>query len=137
MSKSFLGTGWGFPPTFDEENLGVLMVSDDEDIRQSLFILFSTTPGERVTKPNYGCDLHRIVFQPTNASTQVDIVNTVSRAVARFEPRVKVEAVSVDMSGALDGVVYIKVFYTVITTNIRTNIVFPFYKIEGTDIREI
>ena len=37
--RSFLGTGWSFPPAFDEHKGGIRMVSEEADIRQSLFIL--------------------------------------------------------------------------------------------------
>ncbi|RQP08730.1 MAG: hypothetical protein EAS52_24730, partial [Parapedobacter sp.] len=55
LHKSFLGTGWSFPPQFDNEGGSVEMLSDGEDIRSSLEILLSTRPGERVMRPNYGC----------------------------------------------------------------------------------
>jgi len=68
--RSFLGTGWDFPPTFHKEAPGVELVSDEEDIRSSLDILFSTDPGERVMQPLYGCALRKFVFEPMNVSTK-------------------------------------------------------------------
>jgi len=68
IKKSFLGTGWGFPPEFNELTLSVNMVSEEEDIRQSLFILLSTTPGERPLNPAYGCDLQSLVFEKISES---------------------------------------------------------------------
>ena len=55
--QSFLGRGWSFPPRFDDRQYTIMMVEEEEDIRQSLRILFSTLPGERLMKPDYGCDL--------------------------------------------------------------------------------
>ncbi len=56
--KSFLGTGWAFPVTFDKKpECAVRMVSEVEDIEQSLTLLLSTRPGERVMRPDYGCNL--------------------------------------------------------------------------------
>ena len=57
IDTSFLGTGWSFPPAFDRKIAQPVMVSDEEDISQSLDIILSTSLGERVLRPNFGCDL--------------------------------------------------------------------------------
>ena len=48
--KTFLGQGWNFPPEFqcDSKIEATVMSSEEENIRQSLRTLFSTSPGERV-----------------------------------------------------------------------------------------
>ena len=50
QEKSFLGRGWGFPPTFNKENADVEMVTKEEDIRQSLYIFINTKFGERLMR---------------------------------------------------------------------------------------
>lgn len=134
-AKSFLGTGWAFPPAFLENLATVQMVSDDEDIEQSLHILLSTYPGERITNLEYGCDLRSIIYEPFNSATNARIKDIVSLAILLFEPRVKLNEIKIDGRHERDGLLLINLFYTVVKTNIRYNIVYPFYKIEGTDIR--
>jgi hypothetical protein len=51
-----------------------------------------------------------------------------------FEPRVELEGVRLDDSQETEGVVVIEVAYRVKSTNSRFNLVFPFYKLEGTDV---
>lgn len=135
-AKSFLGTGWSFPPTFLENLATVHMVSDEEDIEQSLRILLSTYPGERITNLEYGCDLRSIVHRPFNSATEARIRDIITLAVLNFEPRIKLNDISIDSRHERDGLLSIKLFYTVVKTNIRYNIVYPFYKIEGTSIKE-
>jgi endonuclease YncB( thermonuclease family) len=65
-NKSFLGTGWSFPPTFHLELKGVQMVSDEEDIKQSIEIFLGTKLGERVMRPEYGNPLYNHVFEITS-----------------------------------------------------------------------
>jgi Bacteriophage baseplate protein W len=65
-------------------------VADDEAIRQSLLLLISTRPGERVMRPEYGCDLSRLVFSPNDDTTAGLAIHFVRQAVERFEPRVEV-----------------------------------------------
>ena len=65
-------------------------VSDDEAIRQSLLLLISTRPGERIMRPEYGCDLYRLVFSPNDDTTAGLAIHFVRQAVERWEPRVEV-----------------------------------------------
>lgn len=132
MDQSFLGRGWRFPPRFTAS--GVAMVEGTEDIRESLRILISTAPGERVMQPTYGCGLKTLVFESINESVLTSVKETIRSAVLFFEPRVTLESVSVDTSRAHEGLLYIELVYTVRMTNSRTNIVFPFYFTEGTSI---
>ena len=113
------------------------MVSDEKDIRESLYILMSTNPGERITMQRYGCPLRRFVFKPIDNHLAYRLSEALRDAITKFESRVKVDNIEVDTSKDIDGIVYISVFYTIISTNIRNNIVFPFYKAEGTEVQEI
>lgn len=65
-------------------------VADDEAVRQSLLMLISTRPGERVMRPEYGCDLHRLVFSPNDDTTAGLAIHFVRQAVERWEPRVEI-----------------------------------------------
>jgi phage baseplate assembly protein W len=69
------------------------LVRDAEAIRQSLMLLLSTRPGERVMRPDYGCDLWRLVFSPNDDTTAGLAIHYVRRAVERFEPRVVILAI--------------------------------------------
>ena len=62
QNKSFLGTGWAFPVSFDYALSTVNMASEVRDIEQSLTILLNTRPGERVMRPDYGCGLDDLMF---------------------------------------------------------------------------
>jgi phage baseplate assembly protein W len=66
------------------------MVQDDASIRQSLLLLLSTSPGERVMRPDYGCHLRRLVFAPNDETTAGLAIHYVRQAVGRWEPRVEI-----------------------------------------------
>ncbi len=135
--KSFLGTGWSFPPAFNNDNFQVKMVSEAEDIRQSLRILLSTTPGERIGRPEYGCDLEMLFFNPINDETARMVRDRIDNAVFRFESRIIVDDIRVNTAHEMDGLIQVEMDYTIRTINIRDNIVFPFYKIEGTNVESV
>jgi len=79
---------------------GVSMTAGDETVRQAILLLLSTAPGERVMRPDYGCDLHRLVFSPNDDATAGLAIHHVRRALERWEPRI--EILQLDASSAPD-----------------------------------
>lgn len=134
INQSFLGTGWSFPPTFNKISFTVDMVSDYKDIEESLTILLSTTPGERLMNPKYGCNLRKFVFEKIDPTLITEINDCIEQAILHFEPRVSFINAELVEQKELEGRVSIIVSYTIIITNTRHNIVFPFYKLEGTNV---
>ena len=132
MENSFLGTGWSFPPTFSRLTYTVEMVSDDEDIRESLWILFSTALGERVMLPEYGSQLWRMVFKNLTTTLTTQLVNIVRQAILYWEARINLDQITVLPDSNEPGLVLITLDYTIRKTNARNNLVFPFYIQEGT-----
>lgn len=66
----------------------IAMADGSEAVRQRLLLLLSTIPGERVMRPDYGCDLHRLVFARNDPATAGLAIHYVRQAVERWEPRV-------------------------------------------------
>ena len=133
--NSFLGTGWSFPPQFNKSGAGVIMVSLEDDIRESLKILLGTSPGERTMQPSYGCGLRDLVFDNIIESAVTELKDTIDRAVLFFEPRITLNSVTIDTSEQFDGVLKINLDYTVRRTNSRSNMVYPFYYQEGRQVQ--
>lgn len=128
---SFLGRGWSFPPGFNRTTGRVEMSQDEEDVRQSLRILLSTTIGERILEPRYGCNLVRFLFEPLDTTLATYIKHLVRDAILYFEPRVVLEHVRTEVDSE-EGRLIINLDYRIPATNTRTNLVFPFYLGEGT-----
>lgn len=132
--KSFLGTGWAFPPAFDRNSGTVEMVSHEQDINQSLDILLSTSLGERVMQPLYGCDLTDYVFESLSSSVIGYIKDRVENSILFYEPRIiaeKIEVTSDESFDLIDGRFTISVEYTIPGTNSRFNYVYDFYENEA------
>jgi phage baseplate assembly protein W len=133
-NKSFLGSGWSFPPRFMESTDGLELSHNDQDIAESIYILLSTTPGERVMNPKYGCDLQSMVFSNMSTSNKTRIEDMINTAILYFEPRVRVVAITINSTDQLNGRLEISITYDIKGTNSRKNMVYPFYLSEGTDI---
>ena len=134
MDLPFLGRGWSFPPTFNRTASGVEMLEGEADIASSLQVLLSTAQGERVMLPQYGCNLDELLFESLDTRMKTLMADKVESAILYHEPRIELENVVLDESAELDGVVLINIVYRVKTTNSRFNLVFPYYKLEATDV---
>jgi phage baseplate assembly protein W len=127
MDAPFLGVGWGFPVAFTGG--APVMVRGDEGVAESIWIILSTAPGERVMRPEFGCGIHQHVFALNNATTMGLIAFEVRRALVRWEPRIDVLDVRVT-ADVEDDRLLVDLDYAVRPTNSRFNLVFPFY-LEG------
>lgn len=134
MNRPFLGRGWAFPPAFDRDRAGVEMLEEEADIASSLEVLLTTARGERIMLPQYGCNLEELVFESLDTRMKTLMADKVASAILYHEPRIEVERVRLDDSRESEGLVLIEVMYRVKSTNSRFNFVFPYYKLEGTDI---
>ena len=134
MNRPFLGRGWSFPPTFDRNLSSVEMLEQEADVASSLEILLSTAQGERVMLPQYGCNMEELVFETLDTRMKTLMADKIESAILYHEPRIDLENVRLDDSRELEGLLLIEVTYRVKSTNSRFNFVFPFYKLEGTDI---
>jgi phage baseplate assembly protein W len=89
---------------------GIAMVEGHASVRQAVLLLLATVPGERVMRPDYGCDLHRLMFLPNDATTAGMAIHYVRQALERWEPRVEIlrldanrsEAEPIDLQRAKD-----------------------------------
>lgn len=135
-SPSFLGTGWSFPPQFNRgtnaRNSQVVMVSAEADIRQSLEIILSTQPGERLMIPDFGCELSQYLFEEIRQGLITRIKDTVSDAILYHEPRINLNSIEVTTSSVEASLLLIEINYTIRQTNTRSNLVYPFYLNEAT-----
>ena len=110
------------------------MVSDEADVQSSLEILLTTRPGERIMRPDYGCNLDELLFEPLTTTFKTFIKDLVTTAILYHEPRIEVNKIDIDETDELEGRVVIAIEYTIRSTNSRYNFVFPFYRNEGTEI---
>ena len=131
---SFLGRGWGFPPSFDIDAGGVQMTQNEADIERSLQILLSTAVGERVMLPKYGCDMEDYLFASMNTTTKSLVKDRIKTAILYYEPRIDAKLIDIDDRDQNEGRLVVAIEYVVRATNSRYNFVFPFYVTEGSEI---
>lgn len=130
MAKEFLGKGWRFPVNVDAQ--GEIHMSEyEQDIKEAIWIILTTSKGERVMRPDFGCGIHDYVFTVINTTTLSLIENSVREALVLWEPRIEVLAVDISREKINEGQLLVSIDYRVRTTNNRFNLVYPFYLTEG------
>jgi hypothetical protein len=124
--RDFLGKGLRFPVSINL-NGGVSSSQLEENVRQSIFIILGTAPGERINRPQFGCQIHDLMFAPNNDVTAARAEVFCEEALYKFEPRIeKVSCTAMpnsDEPNRLD----IRLEYVIAGKNDKRNLVFPFY----------
>ncbi len=133
-NDSFLGIGWSFPPEFKENTKTVTMLTDEDDIKSSLEILLTTKIGERIMQPKFGCKMEELLFNPLNRTLKTFVAELIKTAILYHEPRIDVEKIDITQGDDLTGELLVIIDFKVRATNSRINMVFPYYKEEGTNI---
>jgi len=128
MKREFLGRGWKFPVSLEEGSFA--LAEEDEDIREAIVIILSTTPGERVMRPEFGCGIHEYVFSIINSNNLLLIEDEVRKALTLYEPRIVTEEVKAEPDTSEGGKLLVHIGYTVLSSNSRFNMVHPFYLTE-------
>lgn len=127
-SSDFLGQGWNFPPRITKAG-GIALSKEEKDIEQAILIILQTEKGERRMRPEFGSDLHELVFAPNNVTTFGRVEQAVGEALARWEPRITVIKVNVQADPAEGSKLLIHIDYLIKATNDKRNLVYPFYLI--------
>src|SRR3954447_10325230 len=130
--SEIIGTGVAFPIQVDARG-SLALASGEEDIDQALALILSTAPGERPMRPEFGCEVHDLIFDNIDAATVGKMETAIRTSLDRWEPRVEVTTVDFDLDRSADGQVVITVTYRVRATNHLRNLVYPFYVIPAED----
>jgi phage baseplate assembly protein W len=130
VAASFLGTGWAFPikPQADGR---LAFASGEEKIRQSIWLVLSTSPGERVMRPEFGCGVHDLVFEANTPLLHGLLKTRVRAALTRWEPRIDVLEVEIEAPPERRNYLGIRITYRVRSNNAFFNLVYPFFLNEG------
>ncbi|WP_245701024.1 GPW/gp25 family protein [Sanguibacter gelidistatuariae] len=129
---SFIGRGFSWPMSVDHTG-SIALTSGAQDLDHSIHVVLLTAPGERLMRPQFGCRIWDLLFEPVNANLLGLISQAVRDALAQWEPRIAVEDVRPVQDAKDSSLVRIEITYRVKATNDRRNLVYPFYVIPRED----
>ncbi len=124
--NNFIGTGIQFPIKINPSTGKIETAQGKNLIEQSIKLLLSTKPGERLYHSKYGIDLTPLLFEIPNDSTLKEIEERIKDSIVLFLPMILIDSVDFEIN-ALQGVIHIQIGYIVKSTNARANYVYPFY----------
>ncbi len=130
MNRNILGCGWKFPLGLDVHG-NIAMSSYEKSVEESIRIILSTTPGERIMHPDFGCKINEIVFFPDSARTISLAVHYIEEAIVKWEPRVILKSVTGEQDSENPVRVNISIDYEIRSVNTFFNMVYPFYLERG------
>jgi phage baseplate assembly protein W len=125
-NKDIIGSGWTFPLRVDGRG-GVALSSYEQEIEESIRIILSTAKGERRMRPNFGCGIHDLVFNPNNSATWSLIAHHIEEALGWWEPRIEVTNIDVRPDLTNTARLLIDIKYKIKATNDERNLMYPFY----------
>ena len=129
--RSFLGKGFSFPLSPGPQRR-LTLLGGEEKIRQSIWLILSTSPGERQMRPQFGCGIQDLVFQPNTAALRHSVEASVRDALVRWEPRIDVLEVRAETDSLQRNCLLIRIDYRIRVNNAFYNLVYPFFINEGT-----
>lgn len=127
--SDFLGTGWAFPVSLSSKR--VALVRQERDIEQAIQMILLTPKGQRVMRPEFGCQIHNLIFAPNDATTAGLAAHYVKEALRMWEPRIQVVTVNAAPDPTNSERLLIEINYKIKATHDQRSLVFPFYRIPG------
>ena len=128
--NDFLGSGWAFPVGIDARG-HIALARGGRDIEEAMLLILLTPKGQRVMRPEFGCQVHDLIFAPNDATTAGLAAYYVQEALAMWEPRITVQDVRVRPDPSDMGRMLIEIAYLIKATHDSRSLVFPFYRIPG------
>ncbi len=128
--RDFLGAGWAFPVGVDARGR-IALARQERDIEEAIRIILLTPKGQRVMRPEFGCQIHDLMFAPNDATTAGLAAYYVEEALGMWEPRIRVKEVNARPDPENQGRLLIDISYEVKATHDSRSLVFPFYRIPG------
>src|SRR5918994_7424817 len=128
-----LGSGIAFPLQVDRRG-AIALARDETDVAQAIELILGTAPGERPMRPEFGCEVHDLVFDTIDAAMVGQMDTAIRKALDRWEPRLEVTDIGFDLSEMGEGRLEITIGYRIRATNQEHNLVYPFYVIPAEEV---
>ncbi len=129
-TRDFLGAGWAFPVGVDARGR-IALSRRERDVEEAILMILLTPKGQRVMRPEFGCQIHDLIFAPNDATTAGLAAYYVEEALAMWEPRIRLLEVTAGPDAEAAERLLVEIRYEIKATYDRRALVFPFYRIPG------
>lgn len=115
------GRGISFPPRVDASGR-IAWSEGEQNIRESIRVILLTDTRERINLPNFGGGLGQFLFEPNTVLTRHLIQDHITKALAAWEPRIRVESVDVVPDPADEEAAIATIVYQLVATLVRERV---------------
>jgi len=129
--SDIIGQGWSFPIKVNAKG-GLDWSNGPDRIQAAIWILLSTSPGERLMLPTFGAGIKDYVFESNSELVCARLQSAIQKALTQWEPRIQVISVQATPSTTQESLVLVSINYQIRDTNELYNMVYPFFLTEGT-----
>jgi len=130
--REFLGKGWRFPVAVNLTG-GISSSTYEENVRESIFVILGTAPGERVKHEDFGCRIHDLMFAPNNDETAARAEYYCEEAIYKYEPRISEVHCKAFPNPAEPNRLDVRISYVIAGKSEKKNLVYPFYLLKPED----
>lgn len=114
MSNRQKQVGWKFPVNPDLTTGRIKSTSYEDDIAEAIKIILMTKKGERMMRPDFGCNIHKYMFDILDVTTIRQIELEIEESIRQWEYRIDHLEVEVNESDEHLGRLIINVSYTIL-----------------------
>ncbi len=126
MNFTYLGTGMKFPPQINPATGRFMTVSDEESVKESIYLILMTQKRERFMRPSFGSDILSYAFMDTSTTALNLIKQEITSNILSQEPRVEDVGITIDDKQQA-GCLMIYIDYVLKADHSSGSMVFPFY----------
>ena len=120
-SGQIFGRGISFPPRVGSDGR-VAWSAGEVNVREAIRVILMTEQRERLRLPEFGGSLGLFLFEPNTVTTRQLIKDRISKALARWEPRINVQSIDVDPDPTDAQAVIATITYKLVATQVRARV---------------
>ena len=124
--KGYLGAGMKFPPQVDKATGRFVVSSEEESVKESVYLILMTQKTERFLRPQFGSDLMSYTFMDINITSVNMMVRSLTEQILSNEPRIQSVNITTDEQ-VRDGCLMVNIDYVIRSTQDRDHLTVPFY----------
>lgn len=126
-SREFVGQGLHYPLAVDSRGR-LALTNPVNEVEQSIYVILETAPGERVMRPEFGCRIWELIFDPRDLEMEARVITYVEEALNRWEPRITIKEIEILPSQPHNQhLLQVRIVYEVKNTHDERSIIYPFY----------
>lgn len=115
-----------FPPQVNTATGRFVVSSEEESVKESVYLILMTQKTERFLRPEFGSNLMSYTFMDINMTTVNMMIRSLTEQILKQEPRIRDVVITTD-SQVKEGCLLVNIDYTIRSNHVRDNLVFPFY----------